>query len=370
MKQVLVILIFISIHGFGQVYSNKEVGKKNIDLIDSLKNSEYPYVLPIWGEKAHKAGYTLPLSAGISTQYVWQESEVVIDNLHAAINDGELVDVSEFARLYNTITKLHAVNIRPDLWILPFLNFYGILAQSNPSTTTSVGIFLPDSTGNFEQVVEFQVNSANKATSVGFGITPTIGVGGGWMAWDMNFTWTDIPTLSSPAFAFVMGPRFGKSFRFKNPARNLNFWVGAFRLSLNSGTEGVFKLDEVVDTETFQAKVDQGLDALDQRYTEVEMWWNNLSESEKRNPANKARYTAANRVFDAAGKLLTGLDEAATHIEESTISYSMDKRPKDKWNFTVGAQYQINKHWMIRGEYGFLGSRNQFIGGLQYRFGL
>lgn len=370
MKQLLVILTFISVPGFSQVFSNKEVGKRNTDLIDSLKNSEYPYVLPIWGEKAHKRGFTLPLSAGISTQYVWQRSEVVIENLHAAINDGEMIDVSEFARLDNTITELNAVNIRPDFWIFPFLNLYGIFAQSRPSTTTSVGIFLPDSTGNFEQVVEFEVNSANEATSVGFGITPTIGVGGGWMALDMNFTWTDIATLSSPAFAFVLGPRFGKSFRFKDPANNLNVWVGAFRLSLNSGTNGVFELDEVIDTGTFQAKVDQGLDALDERYNEVEAWWNNLSEYEQLNPANKARYSVANRVLDGAGKLLTGLDEAATNLEESTISYSMDKRPKNKWNFTVGAQYQINKHWMIRGEYGFLGTRNQFIGGLQYRFGL
>lgn len=370
MKQVLVILIFISIPGFSQVYSNKEVGEKNIDLIDSLKHSEYPYILPIWGAKAQKAGFTLPLSAGFSTQYVWQKSEVVIENLHAAINEGEMTDVSEFARLDNTITKLSAVNIRPDIWIFPFLNFYGILAKSNPSTNTSVGIFLPDSTGSFQQVVEFPVHSENKATSVGFGITPTIGIGGGWMAVDMNFTWTDIPTLESPAFAFVLGPRFGKSFRFKNPESNLNMWVGAFRLSLNSGTEGVFNLADAVDTETFGAKVDQGLDALNTRYTEVEEWWNNLTETEQRNPANKARYEVANRVFDAAGKLLTGLDEAATHIESSTIKYSMDKRPKNKWNFTVGGQYQINRHWMLRAEYGFLGTRNQFIGGLQYRFGL
>jgi hypothetical protein len=30
----------------------------------------------------------------------------------------------------------------------------------------------------------------------------------------------------------------------------------------------------------------------------------------------------------------------------------------------------LNMHFMIRAEFGFLGSRQQFIGGLQYRFGL
>lgn len=46
------------------------------------------------------------------------------------------------------------------------------------------------------------------------------------------------------------------------------------------------------------------------------------------------------------------------------------KRQANMWNFIVGTQYQINKNWMIRAELGTLGSRNQFIGGLQYRFGL
>ena len=39
-------------------------------------------------------------------------------------------------------------------------------------------------------------------------------------------------------------------------------------------------------------------------------------------------------------------------------------------NGFVGTQFQYNKHWMIRAEFGFLGSRSQIIGGLQYRFGL
>jgi hypothetical protein len=54
----------------------------------------------------------------------------------------------------------------------------------------------------------------------------------------------------------------------------------------------------------------------------------------------------------------------------ASVQYELNKKPKDMWNFVIGSQYQINKHFMIRAEYGFLGSRTQFIGGLQYRFGL
>jgi hypothetical protein len=55
---------------YGQVYTNKEVGKKNQVLVDSLKKAgEYPYALPIWGAKATAKGFSLPYSAGVSLNY-------------------------------------------------------------------------------------------------------------------------------------------------------------------------------------------------------------------------------------------------------------------------------------------------------------
>ena len=85
---------------------------------------------------------------------------------------------------------------------------------------------------------------------------------------------------------------------------------------------------------------------------------------------NQAKHNTANRVLARAGEILASADNAINNIGTSTVQYSMDKRPKDAWNFIVGSQYQLNKHFMLRGEYGFLGSRTQFLVGLQYRFGL
>ena len=45
-------LLLMTFATYGQVFSNKEVGKKNKALADSLKESEYPFALPIWGAKA------------------------------------------------------------------------------------------------------------------------------------------------------------------------------------------------------------------------------------------------------------------------------------------------------------------------------
>jgi long-subunit fatty acid transport protein len=102
----------------------------------------------------------------------------------------------------------------------------------------------------------------------------------------------------------------------------------------------------------------------------VNNWWTGLSPAEQKNPVNIAKYDAANRVLTTAGTFLDKLEGGLSTLGTSTIQYSLDKKLKDMWNFTLGTQYQFNRHWMIRAEYGFLGSRDQFIAGLQYRFGL
>jgi hypothetical protein len=67
---------------------------------------------------------------------------------------------------------------------------------------------------------------------------------------------------------------------------------------------------------------------------------------------------------------MTALDGALSTASTSTVQYSLTKKPKDMWNFVVGSQFQINRHFMLRAEYGFLSSREQLTLGLQYRFGL
>ena len=110
---------------FSQVFTNKEVGKKNADLIDSIKKSEYPYSLPILGAKATKAGYNLPYSAGFSAQYFWQQSDLVIENLNVGFNNGPLYNLDGLVRFDKAFATASAFTVRPDIWLFPFLNVMG-----------------------------------------------------------------------------------------------------------------------------------------------------------------------------------------------------------------------------------------------------
>ena len=354
---------------YAQVYTNK-VLKKNEPSPDSLKKIEYPYMLPIWGEKAARAGFTLPYSAGVSLNYLWQQSDIVIDNLMVGFNNGPMYSLDGLVRFNKAQATAQAVTIRPDFWLFPFLDIYGILGRSMASTDVGFGVYIPDSTNNEQEIFSTGSKVNFNATTAGFGITPTIGVGGGWLALDMNMTWTDVPQLNKPAFAFIFGPRAGKTFKLKNPDQNVAVWAGGFRVKLNSGTNGSVNLGDVLPTDQLEAKISQGQTSVANAQQEVNAWWNNLTPPQQSNPINKAKYDAANAVLYRAGQVLDAAAEAVTNISISTVQYSMDKRPKDMWNFIVGSQFQFNRHFMFRVEAGFLSSRVQALASLQYRFGL
>jgi hypothetical protein len=365
------LLQFLSMELNAQVFSNKEVGKKNEAVIDSLAVADYPYSLPIWGAKATALGYSLPYSAGFSMQYFSSESDLILDNLQVGFNNGPMYDLDGIVRFDEARAVASAVTVRPDIWLFPFLNIYGILGKSQASTDVGFGVWIQDSTGMDIEILTSETTVDFNTTTFGLGMTPTIGIGGGFMALDLNMAWTDVPQLKKPARSFVFGPRFGKAFKLKKPESNIAVWVGGFRVSIASETSGSINLSDVIgEGGNFQEKIDQGFEKVAEGQENLDSWWENLSTMEQNNPINKARYETASAVLDRTGEILVAADGALNNVSTSTVQYIMEKQVKDHWNFIVGSQYQLNKHFMFRFEVGFLGSRNQVLGGIQYRFGL
>src|SRR6187397_3635883 len=310
-----ILMFFLAIFSsivFAQVFTNKEVGKKNAVFIDSLKKSEYPYCLPILGAKATKAGYNLPYSAGVSINYFWQVSDIVIDNLNVGFNNGPMYNLDEIVRFNTAKTTASATTVRPDIWLFPFLNIYGIFGRAKASTEVGFGVWVPDSTNTPKQITSATSLVEFNTSTYGIGFTPTIGVGGGFLALDMNVAWTDVPQLSKPARSFIFGPRLGKNFKLKKPESGIAIWAGAFRVQISSGTDGSINLSEVLPPGELGTKVDEGIAKVGNAQQQVNAWWAGLTPAQQQNPVNEAKYNAANRALTTAGNLLSAADNAVS----------------------------------------------------------
>jgi len=225
--------------------------------------------------------------------------------------------------------------VRPDIWVLPFLNVYGLFGRG--TSTTEVNLKFP--------IVLQSIVEQNISTN-GFGFTAAGGLGPVWLAIDWNMTWNKPELLDDPVKAKTFGIRLGQNFVNKSkPYRNFGFWAGVMSVSLGSKTVGELKLNEALPPETW--------DRADQIVVAYDDWYNNTATIPQKVIADQTLGPLVNAIGAADG--------------EAVIRYGLDKSTKQKWNGLIGAQYQHNKNWMFRTEAGIIGDRKMFLLSLNYR---
>ena len=79
-----------------------------------------------------------------------------------------MYDLDEIVRFNDAIATASAINFRPDIWVLPFLNVYALFTQANTSTEINAGVWFPDTSNVWSEVTSFSSKAEFDAT--GFGI--------------------------------------------------------------------------------------------------------------------------------------------------------------------------------------------------------
>ena len=325
-------------------FANTKIKDKNQAYTDSLKQVKYDNVFPIWGQKAYEKGFDIPYPTGLMVNYMYIKQGIVVENLRLGLltenQDIPLTGV-DFIQFGNNFSTANTVIVRPDVWVFPFLNVYGIFGFGN--STTEVNITAPI---ELKSVVDQNVRTS------GFGLTAAGGLGPVWIAVDGNITWTKPELLDKPVKVNTFGVRFGHNFVSKTkPYRNFGIWVGAMKASLSSNTVGQIKMKDALPPEVF--------DRADQIATDYYEWYNSLDPNK---PLDAIKIEKADQILTPIVERLESADG------EAIIRYGIDKRVKQEWNGLIGAQYQFNKKWMLRTEAGILGDRKSVLLSLNYRF--
>ncbi|WP_319500383.1 hypothetical protein [uncultured Draconibacterium sp.] len=330
-RSVLILLIiwagFIQT-GYGQ-YS--QLQKR-----DSLV-ADYPYKFPILGSKAYERGFNIPYPAGGMFNYFVAKQDIDIREISLAFNDSESLDLTELLEFGTVNARATSVNVRPDLWVFPFFNVYGIFGKA--WAQTEVELTYP---------VTLKAVSNLQGTSLGFGVTGAGGLGKYFFVVDGNWIWTMMSNFEAPVRSYTFSGRLGRAFKLgKNPDSNIAPWIGGMRIKMGGVTEGSILLNDIIPDETWARR--------DEIVTNYWNWYDNEATIAQKLIADKVLTPIVNKIDEADGS--------------GVIKYRLRKEPKQKWNIIVGGQYQLNKHHQFRAEGGIIGNRKSLLLSYNYRFG-
>ncbi|NLR90681.1 MULTISPECIES: hypothetical protein [Flammeovirga] len=311
--------------------------------IDStaVEKKKYPYIFPIWGQQVQDRGIDFPFSAGVSLNYVFNEMYLDITQFSMSIGGIPMDDIlnEETLGFKKTRAFTNGGNIRADLFALPFLNVYGLFSYSQGGTEVSLQ-------PQFENVTfpEFGSKVVFNAQTFGGGMTLHYAIKKYFVSVDANYSSSQSALLAQRVGLITSSMRMGRRFQFKNKTK-LAFYIGVMyrNFTNNKGNSGSLTIGEALPG------LEDGLNN----------WYEGLTDAQKR---------VIDRVQDRIDERLE--DTPYESISDLDIQYQIKKDLIKKWTFQFGGNYEINKHWMIRGEYGVSDYSKFLLTGVNYRFGV
>lgn len=317
--------------------------------LDSTKieSKDYPYVLPLLGQKAYDRGITLPLPFSASIGTIFNKQGIVLNNFSMAFTEGieepdfdELQPISDLVVFGPSEGRINTLFARVEAWVLPFLSvgaYYGKVWGEQTITLTS----------------PIDISSTTDINGEYYGIN-LVGVaplGPVLLQADYSWSWTTNERLDTPVEVRVSGIRLMKRFvNKKDPSKFWAVWGGAQFQNLASQTSGKIGLGEALNI---------GPDYLN----ELDARWEVFKTTDEWNSLNPIQKGLAESAFQR-------IRDGVENLGGTTVHYKFDKRLEFEWNMVLGGTYVFDKHWAIRGEYGFLKSKQSLMFQVAYNFGL
>nr|WP_237467887.1 TonB-dependent receptor [Vibrio stylophorae] len=194
------------------------------------------FSLPIWKEKAEALGYVLPKPFGINVNYMSLEQGIAVDSIafggSSALDFvGKLFDFSAEGGTQST----EVLNLRADVWLLPFLNVYGMAGKITGHSKTTV--VMKGRLSQKETRFPFELNLDGDLYGAGLVLV------GGYENWfalvDASYTKTNLTVIDGGIDAIVISPRLG--YDFNQMGVPLRLWVGGMYQDVEQSLSGDMK---------------------------------------------------------------------------------------------------------------------------------
>jgi len=199
------------------------------------ENDRYERNFPIWAQDAIGLGYELPKPYGFSISYMKMDQPLVVDSVAFS---GISTRIDQFVKIGVSTAKQESetLTLRGDVWVLPFLNVYGILGSTQGSSTAMVspvidlGRLGPKKIGTYAFELDF------RGITYGAGTTIVGGIDNWFALLDVNYTNTALDILDGEISSIVVSPRVGYRWKFKG--HDMQLWTGAMYQNIEQTFEG------------------------------------------------------------------------------------------------------------------------------------
>ena len=206
-----------------------------------LADDEGESRLPFLGDEARKRGIELPPPYGIGLVYYKLVRDIDIKQVRVGRNGAAPQPVPDFAQ-FSSNSNVNNLNLKADVWILPFLNLYAIAGTVKNKSTTNIAI------GNKQYSVPTKIDGSVG----GLGVTLAGGYKAFFVAGDINAAQADLG-FDDKFKAVISSARLG--WFGKAGGRPIRVWANATYWDTFATAKG-----SVIDTDgsTLHFEVDQG----------------------------------------------------------------------------------------------------------------
>ncbi|MCF6170962.1 MAG: hypothetical protein L3J66_08305 [Bacteroidales bacterium] len=265
---------------------------------------------PVCGKKRRSEGFKLPYPFGTSLYGMWYRQSFTADNLLITDSTGKIT-VTPDSMVQSTTAGEFKLSVRPDVWLLPFLNVYGIFGYTEGKVNPKLSV--SSFTMHIEGLPGIPVDTSFALTdeltyhgpTVGAGVTFAMGFHNFFVLADYNYTVTYPNDQDAKLVNHAFSPKFGIILSQKKGGGRIAIWLGGMYLTNNQSFSGVLNVEEI----------------------------------------------------SPALALILGKE----------ADYTGNIAAQQEWNMLIGAAYFINKHHNILLEGGFAG-RQQLSLGYGFRF--
>lgn len=349
----------------GVFFCSTTFGQINQEIQTTDAEEQYPYVLPIWGQKVQERGMAdqLQLPFGVNINYVNAFVELDVTEFEMMINGHDLSGIinTETLNFKEVSATTNGVNVRADAWVLPFMNVYALFSSVKGGTNVSLQPAWTNEVGEVVlQLPEFSSNVDFDAIAYGLGTTLIFGWDNYFSSIDMNYSATNTEILKDNIGYLTLSGRLGHRFGLSKTKKDFfvapylgvmyRDFVGARGSNGSIGMDEVFPDLETTFNEKANEKIAENQAIIDDPSTSI---------------AERVKLEAQNQAIET---IQTRINDSGAFSAE--IDYFIRKDLIQTVTFQFGFNLQINKSWMLRGEYGVADSQRFLMTGLQYRFGV